>query len=91
LPTRIGARIEEAGVIFGVDSRTGRESLFFGKATLERIVCSGKSKQVAMISIPIDFATNDVEVLCAACLTLKGSHCYQTPDGETDAIQPGLN
>lgn len=83
--------IQDAGVIFGVNSRTGGESLFFGKATLERILKTGQGKELPVIKVPVDFRTDDPEVLAAACLTLKGSHCYQIEDGEDDPISPGLN
>jgi hypothetical protein len=81
--------IQEAGVIFGADRRTGKESLFFGKATLERIIRTGQAKQMAALSVTLDYDTDDVECLAGACLALKGSHCYQT--GEADPIMAGLN
>jgi hypothetical protein len=39
------------------------------------------------VTIPVDFATDDVETLCAACMSLKGSCCY---NGE-ETINPSFN
>lgn len=81
-------KISRAGVVWGVDVRDPENrSLFFGKPTLERIVKTGKAELVTVVGIPVDYETDDLEVLAAACLTLKGSCCY----GESDMIDPGLN
>jgi hypothetical protein len=83
--------IVRAGIIWGVDVRTRRGSLFFGMATLERCVRTGIAKETHLLTLPIDFGTDDPECLIAACLVLKGSHCYGRKAGEADAIEPGLN
>ncbi len=80
--------ISDAGVVVGVDVRDPENrSLFFGKATLERIVKSGNGKLMSVARIPVDYETDDLEVLAAACLVLKGSCCY----GETEMIDTGFN
>ena len=84
-------QIQDADIILGMDSKTGKDSLFFGKATLERIIKTGKSKEAVLFRCPVNYATDDVEALIALCLTLKGSHCYGSRDGEPDEIMPGLN
>jgi hypothetical protein len=74
------AKIQGAHIIVGVDSRTGEKSLFFGRKSLERIVQSGEGKNMIMMHVPVDFETDDVEMLCAACQAIKGSYCYDDAD-----------
>jgi hypothetical protein len=83
--------IEKAGIIWGVDVRTRRPSLFFGMELLERGARTGLAEKTHLLRLPIDFATDDPECLVAACLVLKGSHCYGQGPGETDPIEAGLN
>jgi hypothetical protein len=80
-----------AGIIRGVDVRTGQASLFFGKVALEQCIRTGIALETHLLSLPIDFATEDPECLVVACLVLKGSHCYGRQAGEADEIMPGLN
>jgi hypothetical protein len=83
-----------AGVIFGVNEKSGTESLFFGKATLERIIRTGHGKMLGVMRVPLDFDTDEPEALGAACKVLKGSCCYKgqgdNPD-DPDDIEPGHN
>jgi hypothetical protein len=84
--------IRDAGIVFGVDVLDeSNRSLFYGKATLERIARTGKGKGMLVVNVPIDFASDDVEALCAACLTLKGSCCYNGDDDEPEMINPDFN
>ena len=74
------ASIRDADVIFGVDiHHPGEKSLFFGKATLEQIVRTGDGRKALIVNVPVDFDTDDVECLVAACMQIKGSYGY---DGE---------
>jgi hypothetical protein len=85
-------QIRDAGVIFGTDVHNpGNRSLFFGKANLERILKSGRARATRVTAVPVDFDTDDVEVLVAACITLKGSCCYNASDGEPGMIDPAFN
>lgn len=75
-PTLRG-QIKAASVVIGSDARgTGRFSIFFGLATLERHREAGRDLKASVVTVPVDFATDDVEVLYAFCVTQKGSCCY---------------
>jgi hypothetical protein len=81
--------IKAAEVVFGQETAaacevigeddlgSGDASLFFGSATLERIVKAGKMLDARIMTIEVDFATDDPEVLVAACILQKGSCCYK--------------
>jgi hypothetical protein len=84
--------IKRAGVILGVDVHNPENrSLFFGKRTLAGGIRTGRTKELEVLALPVDFRTDDVEALSAACLALKGSCCYNESDGEPGTIDPALN
>lgn len=69
--------IADADVVLGVDVRDSEYvCVFFGREALEQIVAAGQSQALCVARVPVDFCTNDVEVLCAACVALKGAHCF---------------
>src|SRR4051812_24953988 len=81
-------QIAAADVVVGADAlRTGKFSVFFGVATMERRVKTGKGLKARIVTVPVDFATDDVEVLSAFCVTQKGSCCYN----RRQDINPGFN
>jgi len=84
--------IADAQVILGVDVRDPKHiTPFFGRVVLERIIRSGSTRELIVTEIPLDFETDDIEALGAACLVLKGSCCYRSRDdepGKPDMINP---
>jgi hypothetical protein len=61
--------IASADVIVGINIRDpGHKSLFYGRATLQRIARSDKEPEITVLEVPVDFETDDVEALGAACL-----------------------
>src|SRR5258706_11707666 len=82
------ASIRNADVIFGVDvHNSGEKLLFFGKATLEQIVRTGDGRKALIVNVPVDFDTDDVECLVAACMQVKGSCGY---NGE-EIVDPSVD
>ena len=66
-------QIKAATVVIGADTRgTGKSSLFFGKATLERLLKAGKDLKAHVVTVPVDFTTDDVEALYASASRRKG-------------------
>ena len=71
-----GARqaVIEADVVIGVNTEDDSHIIFYGVATLKRIVQNGKEKTMRVVHVPIDWESEDPEVLAAFCVTFKGSH-----------------
>jgi hypothetical protein len=85
------AKIRDADVILGVDVRTGDRSLFYGRSALERGVETGEALSARFMIVPLDFATDELEMLVAACVILKGSCCYDAAAPGRDLVDPSLN
>jgi hypothetical protein len=61
--------IAGADVIIGIDRRApAHGTLFFGRVVLERTARSGKEQDMHILEVRVDFETDDVEELIAACL-----------------------
>jgi hypothetical protein len=86
-------RLATAAVVLGVDVRDrSHVALFYGRSLLKRIMKAdepdGGDEEVEIFKAPIDFATDDVEALAAACNVLKGSCCY---DPDNPLVNPDFN
>jgi hypothetical protein len=80
--------IQAADVIWGVDVHDEeRRSLFYGKETMELIIASNTAAPVKVLRVPVDFDTDDLDTLAAACNVWKGSCCYHGVP-EPDKEQP---
>jgi hypothetical protein len=80
--------IRAADIVFGADVLdVTRRSLFFGEATLERIVATGRSERALIVIVLID----DIGALAAACVALKGSCCHGGDGDEPGMIEPSRN
>jgi hypothetical protein len=74
------ALVRSADVVLGVNPKTGKRSgLYYGIAALQRIVGSGIAEPLKVLKVPVDPATDDVEVLCVIVEHVKGAHCYGRP------------
>jgi hypothetical protein len=72
--------IQKADIIIGVNKATGAESVFFGKSLLQIIAAGYEGKQglrCMVARIPLDFGTDEPEMLAAACEVIKGSQDYE--------------
>jgi hypothetical protein len=69
--------IVHADIVVGVGTKDPEyKALFYGRRTMERIAARDESRDVSWLDVPIDFDTDDVEALVAACKKWKGSSCY---------------
>ena len=69
--------LKAAEVVLGVDVKDrGNEELFFGRRVPETA-----ERGVRVLRVPIDFDTDDPEVLAAACARWKGSCSYRPGPG----------
>jgi hypothetical protein len=66
-------RIRPADVVVGVDSRDGQEIVYYGRESL----LSGAKGRV--VKIPVNYDTDEADLLAAACVTAKGSCEYGKP------------
>jgi hypothetical protein len=65
-----------ADLIFGVDAKTGKQSLVFGRLSLEELVRTGESKILGVVNIGFDQETTDIEQLASLVQNIKGHHDY---------------
>jgi hypothetical protein len=69
--------IRAADIIFGANPRTDEKSgPYYGIAQIKRIARRDASEMSRWLTLPIDPATDDVEVACALIQTIKGARCY---------------
>jgi len=75
------ARIRPADVVIGVNMDSGEEVVYFGRERLQ----AGPGGQV--VKIPVNYSTDEPDLLAAACVTAKGSCDYgkSRPGGTTPA------
>ncbi|MGH9770557.1 MAG: hypothetical protein ACRD4Q_02470 [Candidatus Acidiferrales bacterium] len=72
------SRIENADII--VAQHGGEMTLFYGRDWLQAVLETGMPAGLVTLSVPIDWETDDPEVLTAACQVLKGQCDYPAPD-----------
>jgi hypothetical protein len=65
-------KLEQAGIIYGVDVSTGERHLFFGADTLKRIVNSGQTANFAVVVLKFDSRTSDLDLFCETVTRAKG-------------------
>jgi len=63
-------QIRPAEVVIGVNLENGEEVVYFGREKLQ----TGVKGQV--VKIPVDYDTDEPDLLAAACVTAKGSCDY---------------
>jgi hypothetical protein len=74
------ARIRPADVVIGVNAKTGEETVYFG---LER---SKNHPGGRVVKVPVDYDSDEPDLLAAACVTAKGSCDYgKSGSGATPA------
>ena len=76
------ARIRPADVVIGVDSQSGEETVYYG---LQQLKAGAKGR---VVKIPVNYDTDEPDMLAAACVTAKGSCDYGkggARDQQTDA------
>ena len=74
--------IKKAGLIWGCDTASDCVTLLYGREMLEDIAKGRHSEfdPQGHIAFELDFRTDELEALCVAIQTLRGSHCYRSED-----------
>jgi hypothetical protein len=76
---RLKAEVANADIIFGVDTATGKASLFYGLARLKRIERRHAEEEAVVLRVPVNFAPDfgDLECLFVLVKAVKGACCYE--------------
>ena len=65
-----------ADLIFGVDLMSGKQSLVFGRLSLEELLRTGQSNILAVVNVGLDQETSEIEKLATLVQDIKGHHDY---------------
>jgi hypothetical protein len=68
---------QQAQIIIGVDVMTGHEFLVYGRKTAEKIIRTGKGRQVLAVKVSLDQETDELERLLTLVTVVKGRHDYE--------------
>lgn len=69
---KVREAIQLADIIYGVDRETGRVWPVWGKTICQAIAKSGITHKVPVFAFKLDFESNELEYLVAACSSVKG-------------------
>ena len=70
------AILRSTDLIFGFDSFSRTQAIFYGADRLKKIVSTGKSEELTTVSVLYDSRTDHLEYLYAQVTDLKGSCCF---------------
>lgn len=65
-----------ADLIFGVDVKSGKQSIVFGRLPLEELVRTGQSNILGVVNVGLDQETMELEKLATLVQDIKGHHDY---------------
>jgi hypothetical protein len=65
-----------ADLIFGVDVMSGKQSLVFGRWSLEELVRTGESNILRVVNVGLDQETMEIEKLATLVQDIRGHHDY---------------
>jgi hypothetical protein len=65
-----------ADLIFGVDVMSGKQSIVFGRLSLEELVRTGQSDLLGVVNVGLDQETMELEKLATLVQDIKGHHDY---------------
>ena len=68
--------LADADLIFGVDVMSGKQSIVFGRRSLEELVRIGQSNILGVVNIGLNQETMDMEKLATLVQDIKGHHDY---------------
>jgi hypothetical protein len=68
--------LSAADVIFGIDVMTGKQSIVFGRLSLEKLVRTGQSNVLGVVNIGLGQETMGIEKLATLVQDIKGHHDY---------------
>jgi hypothetical protein len=65
-----------ADLIFGIDAISGKQSIVFGRLSLEELVRTGESQILRVVNVGLDQETTEIEKLATLVQDIKGHHDY---------------
>ena len=65
-----------ADLIFGIDVMSGKQSIVFGKLSLEELLRTGQSNILEVVNVGLDQKTMEIEKLATLVQDIKGHHDY---------------
>ena len=68
--------LADADLIFGVDVMSGKQSILFGRLSLEELVRTGQSNILGVVNVGLDQETMEIEKLATLVQDIKGHHDY---------------
>ena len=68
--------LADADLIFGVDVVSGKQSIMFGRLSLEELVRAGQSNILGVVNVGVDHETMEIEKLATLVQDIKGHHDY---------------
>ena len=68
--------LADADLIFGVDVMSGKQSIVFGRLSLEELVRTGQSNILGVVNVGLDQETMEIEKLATLVQDIKGHHDY---------------
>ena len=68
--------LAEADLIFGIDEMSGKQSIVFGRLSLEELVRAGQSNILGVVNVGVDQETMEIEKLATLVQDIKGHHDY---------------
>jgi len=66
--------LADADLIFGIDKLSGKQSVVYGRTSLEELVRCGQCNILGVVNIAVDEETSDLEKLAAIVQEIKGFH-----------------
>ena len=67
-----------ADVIFGIDVIRGKQSLMFGRLSLEELVCTGQCDVLGVVNVGLDQGAMGLNKLATLVQDIKGHHEEKT-------------
>ncbi len=68
--------LADADLIFGIDGTARRQSIMFGRSSLEELLRTGQSNLLGVVNVGINRNTMELEKLAALVEDIKGHHDY---------------
>jgi hypothetical protein len=68
--------LAEADLIFAIDEMSGKQSIVFGRLSLEELVRAGQSNILGVVNVGVDHETMEIEKLATLVQDIKGHHDY---------------
>ena len=68
--------LADADLIFAVDILSGKQSIMFGRLSLEELVRTGQSNILGVVNVGLNQETMEIEKLATLVQEIKGHHYY---------------